>query len=162
MDENIKQCINSRVDFFDKYYTVPEGLKEEVETFICEINQLGDSASDAIDFENKFVSSGMSERFNGLLVRCTPKPYNMTNEEKRQSKQVAKEIFKEDRSRIVKEAAADVADYASVMASEEIIAKSREAMIEADVFDEYTRATNAVDIIVESGNLLKNLFKKKK
>ena len=162
MDENIRQCINSRVDFFDKYYTVPEELKAEVEKFICEINQLGNSASNAVDFENKFASSGLSERFNGLLIRCIPKPYNMTNEEKRRSKQTAKEIFKEDRSRIVKEAVADAVDYTAIMAQEELIAKSREAMIEADVFDEYTRATNAIDMITESGNLLKSLFRKKK
>ena len=33
---------------------------------------------------------------------------------------------------------------------------------EKDVFDEYTITTNAVDIITDSGNFLKKLFKKKK
>jgi phosphosulfolactate synthase (CoM biosynthesis protein A) len=162
MNDYIKQCVNSRVDFFDKYYTVPIELKPEVEAFINEINQLGDAATDAVDFENKFASSKLSERFNSLLTRCIPKAYNMTNEEKQHSKETAKEIFKEDRSRIIKEAVADVADYASVMMEEEVIAKSREVMIEEGVFDEYTKASNAADIITESGSFLKNLFKKKK
>ena len=48
------------------------------------------------------------------------------------------------------------------MVNEELIAKSRELMIEEGVFDEYTRASNAADIITESGSFLKNLFKKKK
>ena len=162
MNDYIKQCVSARVDFFDKYYTVPEELKPEVEAFINEINQLGDAATDAADFENKFASSGLSERFNSLLTRCTPKAYNMTDEEKQHSKETAKEIFKEDRSRIIKEAAEEAADHAAVMANEELIAKSREVMIEEGVFDEYTRASNAVDIITESGRFLKNLFKRKK
>ena len=95
MNDYIKQCVNSRVDFFDKYYTVPSELKPEVEAFINEINQLGDAATDAVDFENKFASSGLSERFNSLLTRCIPKAYNMTNEEKQHSKETAKEIFEE-------------------------------------------------------------------
>ena len=161
MNENVKQCVNSRVDFFDKYYTVPEELKSEVDTFVVEINRLGDEAIDAVDFENKFASSGLSERFNGILSRCVPKAYNMTREEKQHSKEIAKEIFKEDRSRIIKEMAAEAVEHSTIMVNEELIAKSREAMIEADVFDEYTRVTNAVDIITESGSFLKKLFKKK-
>ena len=86
----------------------------------------------------------------------------MTNEEKQHSKETAKEIFKEDRSRIVKEAAAEVVEHATIMADEDLIAMRREAMIEAGVFDEYTRVSNAIDIITESGSFLKNLFKKKK
>jgi len=162
MNDYIKQCVNSRVDFFDKYYTVPAELKPEVEAFIDDINQLGNAATDAVDFENKFASSELSERFNSLLTRCIPKAYNMTNEEKQHSKETAKEIFKEDRSRIVKEAAAEVVDHATIMADEELIAMRREAMIEAGVFDEYTRVSNAIDIMTESGSFLKKLFKKKK
>ena len=162
MNDYIKQCVNSTVDFFDKYYTVPSELKPEVEAFINEINQLGDAATDAVDFENKFASSGLSERFNSLLARCIPKAYNMTNEEKQHSKETAKEIFKEDHSRIIKEATQEAVEHATIMVDEEIIAKRREAMTEAGVFDEYTRASNAVDIITQSGKFLKNLFKKEK
>ena len=162
MNDYIKQCVNSRVDFFDKYYTVPAELKPEVEAFIDDINQLGNAATDAVDFENKFASSDINERFNSLLTRCIPKAYNMTNEEKQHSKETAKEIFKEDRSRIVKEAAADVVDHTAVTVTEELIAKRREKMIEADVFDEYTKVTNVIDFATESGSFLKKLFKKKK
>ena len=86
----------------------------------------------------------------------------MTNEDKLHSKETAKEIFKEDRSRIIKEAAEEAVEHATIMAHEELIAKRRELMIEEGVFDEYTRASNAADIITESGSFLKNLFKKKK
>ena len=162
MNDYIKQCVNSRVDFFNKYYTVPAELKPEVEAFINEINQLGDAATDAVEFENKFVSSGLSERFNNLLTRCIPKAYNMTAEEKQHSKETAKEIFKEDRSRIIKEAAAEVVDHAAVMATEELIAKRRELMIEKDVFDEYTKVTNVIDYTTDGVKFFKKLFKPKK
>ena len=162
MNDYIKQCVTSRVDFFDKYYTVPEELKPEVETFVREINQLGNSVTDAVEFENKFVLSGLSERFNNLLTRCIPKAYNMTAEEKQHSRETAKEIFKEDRSRIIKETAADVVDHAAVTVTEELIAKRREKMIEADVFDEYTKVTNVIDFATDGGNFFKNIFKRKK
>ena len=162
MNEYVQQCVSSRVDFFDKYYTVPIELKPEVEAFINEINQLGDTATDAVDFENKFASSELNERFNSLLTRCIPKAYNMTNEEKQHSKETAKEIFKEDRSRIIKEAAAEVVDHAAVMATEELIAKRREKMIEEGVFDEYTKVTNVIDYTTDGVKFFKKLFKKKK
>ncbi|MBO5783788.1 MAG: hypothetical protein J6R33_02350, partial [Clostridia bacterium] len=118
--------------------------------------------ADAADFEAKFAAGGYQDQFNGLVTRCTPKPYTMTAEDKQHSKEVAKELWKEDRSRILKEAAEDVVDHASVMLEEELIAKRREVMIEAGVFDEYTRATNVMDMASEAGGLFKNLFKKKK
>ena len=162
MNEYVQQCVSSRVDFFDKYYTVPDELKFEVEAFVQEINQLGNLVTDAVEFENKFVSSGLSERFNNLLTRCIPKAYNMTAEEKQHSKETAKEIFKEDRSRIIKEAAAEVADHAAVMATEELIAKRREEMIEEGVFDEYTKVTNVIDYTTDGVKFFKKLFKRKK
>lgn len=162
MNEYVQQSVNSRVDFFEKYYTVPEEVRPAVEAFIADINQLGNASVDAIDFENKFVSSGLNERFNNLLTCCIPKPYKMTDEEKETAKETAKEIFQEDCSRIEKESAHEVLDYAAVMAKEELIAQKRDMMIDAGVFDEYTRATNAVDIAVEGGKFLKNLFKRKK
>ena len=101
-------------------------LSKSLKAFINEINKLGDAATDAVDFENKFASSELSERFNSLLTRCIPKAYNMTNEEKQHSKETAKEIFKEDRSRIIKEATEDAVEHATIMVNEEIIAKLME------------------------------------
>lgn len=161
MDNGVMQCIRVREDFFEKYYTVPAGAKADVDSFVQSLYALGEGATDAQDFEAKFAAQGYQDRFNGLLLRCTPKAYQMTAEEKAQSRATVKEIFREDRSRIVKEAAQDVLDSALVMAEEEHIAKRREAMIEAGVFDDYTRKTNAVDMMTETGGLLKRLFRKK-
>ena len=48
------------------------------------------------------------------------------------------------------------------MAEEELIAQSRKAMIEDEVFDDYTRASNAIDIVTRAGGFLSGLFGKGK
>lgn len=156
------QCISVRTDFFKTYYNVPDNLKNDVTTFCDQLNELGNSVDNAIEFENEFAAQGYQEKFNYLISCCTPKAYKMTAEEKENSKKVAKEIFKEDRSRITKEAVADIADYASVMLNEELITKKREVLIENDLMDDYTRLSNAADYAKDAGNFIKNIFKKKK
>lgn len=162
MSDAIMQCIQIRKDFFEKYYSVPDDVQSAVDSFFEQMNALAEQANDAQDFEAKFAKNGFQEILNSLLMRCTPKPYKMTGEEKAVAKETAKEIFKEDRSRIVKEVAVEALDNATVMIEEEAIAQMRKGMIEADVFDDYTRATNAVDMFKDVGGLFKSLFKKKK
>lgn len=162
MDSSVMQCIEIRKDFFEKYYSVPEAVQPDVAAFVARMTELGEQASDAQDFEAKFAANGLQEQLNALLIRCTPKPYKMTAEEKASAKETAKEIFKEDRSRILKEEVEDAVDFASVTAEEELIVLKRRAMIEAGVYDDYTRATNVVEFAKDTGSLFKGLFKKKK
>lgn len=162
MDESIQACVKTRTDFFEQYCQVSPQVQTDVDAFISEVIDLGESATDAMDFESKFANGGYQERFNELVSQCTPKAYAMTAEDKAHSRQVAKEIFKEDRFRIMKESAEDIVDHASVMLEEEWIAQRRQVMIDAGVYDEYTRATNVMDMAVDAGGFLKGLFKKKK
>lgn len=162
MNEYVKVSVNSRVDFFNKYYTVPQGLIPEVQGFIAQINALGEGCADCTEFEAKFVSSGLSDKFNSLLTRCTPKPYQMTTEEKQFAKDTAKQMFKENRSEIIKHEINEVADHIMVEAEEELIAKRRQVMIENDVYDDYTRASNYIDLATDTTSFLGGLFKKKK
>ena len=160
MDENIKNSINMRADFFEKYYSVPKEVKPEVDAFIDELNLLGETSSDAMEFETRFASNGLNEQFNDLLTKCVPKAYEMTKEEKQVVKETKKEMF--DGKEFVKHIAKETLDYASVMAEEELIAQSRKRMIEDDVYDDYTRTSNAIDIAGRAGSFLTNLFNKKK
>ena len=162
MNTDIQSCINTRTSFFEQYYDIPREVQPEVDAFVNDMMNLGENSQDAQDFEAKFASEGFQKRFTDIIVKCTPKAYKMTAEDKAHSKEVAKEIFQEDRKRIIKEAAEEVLDYATVAAEEEMIAQRRKAMIDADVFDDYTCATNAVDMAKDVGGLFKNLFKKKK
>jgi len=162
MDSSIIQCIQIRKDFFEKYYSVPDEMQSEVNAFIGELYSIGEQSNDAQEFETKFAAHNLQERFNAILMRCTPKPYNMSKEEKAVSKDIAKEIFTEDRPRIIKEEVEEALDYTTVMAEEKVAEQRRKAMIEMGVYDEYTRVTNKIEMLKDAGGLLKNLFKKKK
>ncbi len=162
MDRTIMQCICVRTDFFEKYYSVPGNVQAEVDDFISKMHSIGEQSKDAQDFETKFAENGLQNVLNSLLSRCTPKPYKMTKEEKAVAKETAKKIFEEDRSRILKEGVEEAIDYSSVMAEEELMALKRKAMIEAGVYDEYTRASNAIDMIKDPKGFFKGLFRMNK
>ena len=162
MNTDILTCIKARTDFFEKYYTVPTNLQPEVDAFVKTMNSLGEQSSDAQDFEAKFASNGLQNTLNSLIMRCTPMAYQMTETEKAHSKEVAKEIFHEDRGRIIKEAAADALDTVTLYAEEELIAQNRKQMIEKGVYDDYTRTSNKIEDATRLGGFLGKLFKKKK
>ena len=162
MQQDVLICVNARLDFFQKYYTVPENLKDEVDRFAAELMALGEESPNAGVFEEKFVSSGLSARFNSILPRLTPVAQAMTAEQKQYSKQVSREVMGHTKRQLVKDIAADVADTIVVESQEEVIARGRQAMTEAGIFDDYTRATNVVEDIGIVGGFLKGLFGKKK
>ena len=160
MDAGILQCINTRVDFFEKYVTVPAELQQEVADFVCDINALGEQSGDVAEFEAKFAAEGLSDRFNSLVTRCTPIPQEMTAEQKAYSKEVYQEIH--PKGEVAKDIFKDLADTACVEAEEELIAVDRRKRIEAGIDDDYTRATNYIDDAQIVGKWLGGLFKKKK
>lgn len=162
MNEHVQVSIQARTDFFEKYYEVPSDVEPDVEQFVREMKGLGESCLDATEFESKFTSMGLAERFNQLLIRCVPKPYQMLEAEKKQVKEMTKKMMKENQGQLVKDAVEDAVDYASVMAEEELISMKRKAMIEMGVFDDYTRATNTIEYTKDAVSFLSGLFKKKK
>lgn len=122
-------------------------MKSEFDAFKNDLLSLEESGADSQVFETAFISSGLRDRYNGLLTRCTPKPYEMTEADKATSKEVRKQMFEENKGQIAKDIVSDVADYVMMKAESGLIAKSRKAMIESGSFDEYTRAANAVEDI---------------
>jgi len=161
MRDDVKKCIEMRTDFFEKYYSVPDAVRGEVDDFIAEVNVLGESCGDAMEFEGKFAAQGLSEKFNALLVKCTPCPQEMSKEEKQNAKQVAKEMFKENKKQILKDVALDIADSVAMKAESELIEHNRQEMIKEGVYDEYTKVTNAVEDTTKIGGFLFKKFRKK-
>lgn len=160
MDAIVQQCVNTRLDFFSKYVTVPEAVQPEVNAFVQEITALGEACADSAEFEAKFAANGLSDRFNGLVSRCTPIAQEMTAEQKAYSKQVYSEMYsKED---MLKDIAKDAADTVMVEAEEEMIARNRRARVAAGVDDEYNRVTNQIEDAKTIGGWIGGLFKKKK
>ena len=62
MTDEVKKCVDIRINFFDEYFTIPEDMQNEVQAFIADITLLGNSCNSATEFEQKFVSEGLSER----------------------------------------------------------------------------------------------------
>ena len=157
MREDVLICVKAREDFFEKYYSVPEEMKEEVSGFISQLYSLGESAESVASFEDSFIKTGLSDKLTDLITRCSPKPQNMTAEEKQYSEKVEKGLHEESGRSLAKEVMADAVDTINVEVEEESIALGRQVMIESGVFDDYTRATN----VVEDAGLLFGFLKKK-
>lgn len=162
MTEDVKSCVMARENFFSQYYTVPESVQPEVDAFLRELHALGEASANATEFESAFASGGLSQTFNALLPKCTPKPVTMTEEQKAYSKEVSKEIYQDSGRNLGKEIADDVTDSLSVEVEEELIAQGRKTMIEAGTFDEFTRVSNVVEDGKNLFGFVKGLFGKKK
>ena len=93
---DVKKCIDIRIDFLSQYYVVPQEMQSEVDSFMEELVVLGESCFNAAEFEGRFASAGLSDRFNAILPKCTPRPAKMTKEQKRESKMCIRDrSFKE-------------------------------------------------------------------
>lgn len=157
MNEEVRVCVSARTDFFGKYVTVPPALQQELDVFLEKINALGEASASAAVFEQQFQATGLMDVFNSLVTRCTPQAYQMTAEDKAHSRQVAKEIFHEDKDRILKEAGQDILESVEMKVESDLRTQRIRKMSEAGVLDDYTRASNAVEDL----GILTRLFKRK-
>ena len=53
MDE-VKKCVDSRTKFLDEYFTIPDDMQHEVQTFITDITLLGDACSSGVRLERSW------------------------------------------------------------------------------------------------------------
>lgn len=145
MRDEVKSCVDAKVNFFDMYFSVPESIQSEVNDFIRDTNTLGDRCSNAAEFEAKFISTGLSDRFNAILPKCKPKAAKMTREQKRKSMETAKEILTENRKELAEYAVKDTLNRIINDATDEQIQRSREQMIEDGTMAEHTIRKNRVE-----------------
>ena len=160
MDE-VEKCVASRTKFLDEYFTIPDDMQNEVQTFIADITLLGNTCSSATEFEEKFASEGLSDRFNAILPKCTPKPVKMTKEQKQQSRKIAKEILVENRDELLSDTVDHVANRGMNELRDKAIADTRKAMIEEGTMADYTIAKNYIEDGTRFVSFLRNKFKKK-
>lgn len=160
MTDEVKKCVDIRINFFDEYFTIPEDMQNEVQAFIADITLLGNSCNSATEFEQKFVSEGLSERFNAILPKCVQKPVKMTKEQKKQSRKIAKEILAENKDELVDDALTYVANRGMNDLRDKAIAISREKMIEEGTMSDYTIRKNYIEDGIRFTRFLKDKFKK--
>lgn len=162
MIEEVRNSVDIRVNFFDEYYTIPAEMQSETDAFISDVKSLGEQCVDAVEFEQQFAAEGMQERFNSLLTKCIPKQRQLTEEEMKQSEEAVKSYMKDNKGDILKSQAEDAVDMLGVEAQSEVIAKTREKMIDDGTFADYTIASNAIEDAGRVAGFLARKFKKKK
>lgn len=162
MRDDVKACVEARTGFFGTYMTVPPALQPELDSFREKICALGEASATAAEFEQQFQSTGLMDVFNSLVTRCTPQAYQMTQEDKAYSRQVAKEIFREDKDRILKEAGQDLLESVEMKVESDLRAERIKQMSDAGVLDEYTKVSNAAEDVGIVARFFKNKFGKNK
>ena len=162
MKDDVKACVDARVNFFAQYVEVSDALRPEVDDFIRRVTELGENAQDAAAFEAAFASGGLSDAFNGLIPRCTPKPYTMTQEDKARAKATAKEMLFSDKKGLAKDMASEALDTARVYGEQEMLSRRRKAMIESGTFRDYTVMTNRMEDAQIIAKGIKGFFQKRK
>ena len=161
MTDEVKKCVDIRINFFNEYFTIPEDIQNEVQAFIADITLLGNSCNSATEFEEKFVSEGLSDRFNAILPKCTQKPIKMTKEQKKQSRKIAKEILAENKDELIDDALTYVANRGMNDLRDKAIANNRKKMIEDGTMSDYTITKNYIEDGIRFARFLKDKFKKK-
>ena len=129
--------------------------------FIKDTQALGEKCSSASEFEQQFSTSELLNRFNTLVSKCTPKAKKMTKEEKKQSVKIAKEILNENKEELAKDALRETANRMINDKRDEMLAKSRERMLEDGTFDDYTIMRNRIHGINDIVRFIGNIFRKK-
>lgn len=159
MVDEVKTCVDAKINFFEEYFSVPDDLKSEMDMFIKDTQALGEQCSSASEFEQQFSTSELLNRFNTLVSKCTPKAKKMTKEEKKQSVKIAKDILYENRAEIDKDTLKDTANRIINDKRDEMLTKNREKMIEEGTYADYTIRRNKIKSIAD---FLEKIFNKKK
>lgn len=160
MTAEVKACVDSRVNFIREYLTVTSDTQNEFDRFIADISTLGERCSSCAEFEEKFISEGLNDRFNALVLKSPAKAHKMTKEEKQFEKETFKQMMSENKRQIVTDVAEDVTSSAMLYAEGEMLKHNREKMIQEGTFDDYTRTSNAVSDAKRLLGFIKNCFKK--
>ena len=159
MVDEVKTCVDAKINFFEEYFSVTDDLKSEMDMFIKDTQALGEQCSSASEFEQQFSTSELLNRFNTLVSKCTPKAKKMTKEEKKQSVKIAKDILYENRAEIAKDTLKDTANRIINDKRDDMLTKNRERMIEEGTYADYTIRRNKINSIRD---FLEKIFNKKK
>ena len=159
MVDEVKTCVDAKINFFEEYFSVPDDLKSEMDMFIKDTQALGEQCSSASEFEQQFSTSELLNRFNTLVSKCTPKAKKMTKEEKIQSMKITKDILYENRDELAKDALKEASNRIINDKRDEMLTKNREKMIEEGTYADYTIRRNKINSIRD---FLEKIFNKKK
>lgn len=71
MDDYIKQSIDARKNAFGASAKIDAGAQKKIDELFAEIEKLGKSCGDVGEFEQKFASSPLNQKYMNLFVEIT-------------------------------------------------------------------------------------------
>ncbi len=148
MDQYVKQSIDGRYAAFSNSYELTDIYKKKVDYLFKKINELGETATDAMDFETKFSSSPLNKEYNDLFTEIATNlkciiPEPVENDVKSNKEQVLDEVASD-----VKYAVDDLTMPARRIAREKFDSKMRDTPL-----GKIEQASNTF-------NVFKRIFKK--
>lgn len=161
MIDDVKKCVDLRINLLDEYFIIPDEIQNEVQAIIENIISLGESCDNAVDFEERFVSEGLLDKYNDIFHKCMPKPAKVTKDQKQESINITKEMLKENRDELVSDAFCQVADRGMNDLRDKVIAETRKTMIKEGTMADYTIAKNYIEDSTRIFGFFKNKLKKK-
>ena len=97
MDSIVKMSIDSRKNAFTNAYQIDDQkYLDKIEDLFKRISELGESCSDATDFETKFASSPLNQEYNDLFIEIGSKFKPITYESDNSNVQTTGEYLLED------------------------------------------------------------------
>lgn len=155
MDQYVKGCIDTRRESLENYFLVPADRREEIDAIFGEMEALGETCSDAAEFEQKLAASPVNQKYMDLFQTLKPDPKAVAGA----VKDSVKERYS-DKKNIVK----DVADFAAYEVKQEVVMPMRrEAYQQRQEFlrenvPGYMKARQAADV----ARVAKGLFGRRK
>lgn len=160
MYDDVKKCIDARLDYLNLYLVSPPEIKPEIDAFSKDVTKLGEACSDAEEFERRFASERLFERFSSLVCKCTQRNTKMNASDIKRSVKTTGEILGNNKKQIVKDIVDDACMYARVEVVDRATMKSREQMIEDGTLADYTIKRNMVEDGLRILGSLARRFKK--
>ena len=97
MDSIVKMSIDARKNAFTNAYQIDDQkYLDKIEDLFKRINELGESCSDATDFETKFAASPLNQEYNNLFVEIGSKFKPISYESDNSNVQTTGEYLLED------------------------------------------------------------------
>ena len=156
MLDDVKRCINMRVNHINEYFQIPEDMEQEVSQIFEQLNDLGEQCKDAVEFEGRFANEGYMERYNSLFMKLKPKAVKSKKEILKDASQNYKEMYTSKEG--LESLAEDAVERVAVKVSTEKDKAIREKLIDMDLADDVTRARNASELVKDAFKF----FKKRK
>lgn len=136
MNKEVEASIKGRKDAFFNFYDITDAdLKKKIEDYFKEVEEFGKGCSGSADFEAKFASSELNQKYVDLFTevgtKCKPKNVELPETEEVSAKDLAKEELDYE----MKEAVDSAGRAVRRKANEKMLSEARSTPILGDIME---------------------------